>query len=442
MPSLPFNMLGKILGGNQSQAKDPITKRPGVAPTMGGGFLEQYGIFTPEQKRAMEDAQQQSQNQQMDLLRSQLTPAQNANYLALQGGRGLGQSLGQALQPAQQPQSQGQSPGQMGQDFSNMVAQNGGDVAKAMTMYAAQLIKSQDPNLQNAGVKMLMDAKKMQLDQDKDQAQINRDTTQSTQNTSSANKLDVETKDLKNPEPKEGELQTIWKGRNAIQQRYSRKDHQWHNVGEGDRSPRQETVQGTPDQFGLTNSQKGEELQEWQKLQIAANDMGSNIDKLIGNIKTNPNSAGNAGQVTTTVKNGFDTVGSLISTATGKNPFDKTVDKDVDFKAADTRLQKIASAAALNKALVSDIAYMYAKVKYDQKGQGLSNKDYDHVIDRMGAAFSDPKLAVMLLEDMKDEISRYVKNYASVKGFTPPGGGGSDEVPSDIQAILKKHNIG
>lgn len=444
-----FGGISRILGGGargmgQSQpmpnqmAKDPITKR--VAPTIGGGILEQYGIYTPEQKRAMQTQQEQQAQQQqqlMDMYQAQLNPAQSANLMAIQGGRQAGQSVGTAakgflanhgmagLQPTDAPGYQPPDTGQGGGGsagggaqsdpqamFTQFLQESGGDVPKAKAKLGMALIQSPDPQYQQAGQQLLADAQKEMLANQKDQASINRDTSQTDQNKASTKNLESEIKDREHGEPKDGEIQTVWTQRGAIQQRYSRDSHSWHEVGRGDRAPKQTIEQGTPEDF-RTKSQHGEDQQRYYELQEQGRQITRALDKYDETLKKDGASAGLAGGVILLGQNAIDTAKSVAQTITGNSQMEVPDAGKFDWG----KFGGVARDAAFNKAHVMDAAYAYANVLYGQSGKNATDKDIQRTLDRMGAAYSNPNLTREMIADMKQAVKDRVNDYADIRKF-------------------------
>lgn len=439
--------LSKILanGTSGTPGKDPISKRPEVAPTTGGGMLEQYGIFTPAQKAQMQDEQQQQQ----DLLMSQLQPSQRSYLGSTQLGRGLGSGIRGLLQShgmlgGQPQQAAPQSQGDPQAQFTQYVQQTGGDVPKAMKLFAADLIKSPNPDMQNAGIKMLQDAQTQILSHDKDQAQIGRDTTQADQNTESANKLRQE---QSGQTPiKNGELQTVWDGTEAKQVRYNAATKKWEVAGHGERNPTQRVVSGTPDEWN-TKGEADKALATYRNLRLQGRQITGSVDNIIDTLQKNPGSAGRVGDITLLGKNFVDTAKGLFTSVTGTEP------KPIDTTKLDySSIEKSAIGRAVNKGDITDAAYAYALMMYGQKGTGVSDKDVQRVLDRLGSAYSDPNLGIKLMQDLKSKMSMYVNNYADINHFDrdsffnsqepPKSAVGGDEIPADIQEILKKHRSG
>lgn len=389
-----------------AQQKDPQSGRQANVP-YGGGFLEQYGIFTPSQKEAMADQQQEMMALQMAMM----NPQQASNFMMYKGGSQLGKSLAQFLNKRNAPQA---PTGPSSQDqFSQIVASTGGDVSRALFLYGQQLIQSPDPNQQAAGIKMLQDAQAQMLEQQKDMATIDKDSSQADQNRASSRKLgiDADQSETGLKPIEDGTLQTVWNGRDAVQQRWDAKKKAWVEVGRGDRSLRQEVVQGTPDDW-KTKSQKGEDQQAYEDLRIQGRGIVRSVDNIINELKTNPNAAGLGGEIILRGKDIVDTAKSVGATIIGKELSAPDIE-GLDWEGFD----KVAKGRAYNKAEVADAAYAYASVIYGQKGRDVTNADVQRVLDRMGSAYSDPKLGVKLMTDLKQKVNQRINDYADVKRF-------------------------
>ncbi len=416
----------KMTEQNQKSAtqKDPNTKRQTNVP-MGGGFLEQYGIFSPSQKEAMAD----QQAQMMAMQQAMLSPQQNANYMMSMGGSMLGKSLGQFLNKRNQPTAQASPQASAQDDFARLVDSTGGDVSKAMLVYGQQLLQSGDPTMQAAGIKMLQDAQAQMLEKQKDEATIAKDSSQAQQNQASTRKLGVEANQLETGDVpiKNGTTETFWTERGARQMMYDAKKKAWVEMGRGDRNPRQEIVQGTPDDF-RTKTQKGEDQQAYEDLRIQGRGIVRAVDNIINELTRNEGAAGVSGDILLKGKDIIDTAKSLGATLTGTEAKAPSVDK-LDWKG----FEKAAAGRAYTKAEVADAAYAYAAVIYGQKGRDVTNADVQRVLDRMGSAYSDPKLGIKLMKDLKTKVNLRLNDFAEVKKFDkdPFFSGQEDPTPQE-----------
>lgn len=455
-------MAGGFLGGksvppyiiDESGAIGSVPKQPSV------GLLEQFGIFTPSQKKAI--AQQQAIQQA--LLQRQMEMQQRQQALQLKsiqeqgrsvggqlgssfafpawmalagmssgtgaesagGGRGLLSRIGQMIGLGGQQEALASTSqmdvgpaGKADLYLQEELRKANGDVAKALMAAGQRLVAEGDAESWMMGFKMLESGKAMDLENRGKEAGIRKDETQADQNVASTastqQKTRLEASQAGNPgtpftyrDPLGNEV-TVRDIRDA--------EGRVIGIQEVGRGPsRIENVQGSPDDF-RTRTQKGEDQQTYQNLRVQGRGIIQSIDNIVEELSNNPNASGQGGEILLQGKEYLDTAKTILR-AIGGNDKVNLYGKDENGVALDwSKFEKAAAGRAYTKAEVADAAYAYASIIYGQKGRDVTNADVQRVLDRMGSIYSDPRLSIRLARDMQEKVRMHINNFADVAGL-------------------------